>query len=255
MTSVKANNLKMNSLIKLSVKPCKFTSKLALRILKALFVSVISLAFVASPFTSFAKEQTLQNILVFGDSLSAAYGLSPEEGWAALLQKKLNGFSQTHFAYRYNVINASVSGETTSGGLTRLEAALKKNNPSIVILELGANDGLRGLPISEMQSNLEKMLQLCQKHQAKVLLLGMRIPPNYGAKYTQGFNQTYENLSKQYKTGLVPFMLNNIATKPMLIQQDGLHPNTLGQLLILENIWPQLLPILKVSALKLQSTK
>ena len=246
MSTVKPISFKNLSVKPCTVKPCKLTRKLGLRMLKTFMLGVISLVLFASPLTSFAKQDTTQNILVFGDSLSAAYGLAAEQGWAALLQKKLNANSQTHFANQFKVINASVSGETTSGGLSRLEATLKKNQPSIVILELGANDGLRGLPINEMHNNLEKMLQLCKQYQAKVLLIGMKIPPNYGAKYTQSFNQTYEKLSKQYKTNLVPFMLDNVAAQPSLIQQDGLHPNALGQPIILENIWPQLLPLLKL---------
>ena len=240
----------MFSLTNLSVKPCRLTSKLGLRILKTFMLGVLSLAFIASPLMSFAKQQPTHTILVFGDSLSAAYGLPAEQGWVALLQKKLNGFSQTHFSHRFKVINASVSGETTSGGLSRFEAALKKNKPDIVILELGANDGLRGLPIAEMRSNLEKMLLLSKQYRTKVLLIGMKIPPNYGAKYTQSFSETYSRLSKQYQTGLVPFMLDKIAAKPTLIQQDGLHPNALGQPIILNNIWPQLLPSIKLQIAK-----
>ena len=190
-----------------------------------------------------------QNILVFGDSLSAAYGLAQSQGWAALLQKKLqteklNAKSQTHFS-TWQVTNASVSGETTSGGLSRLKTALARSQPKIVILELGANDGLRGLPVKNMSSNLEAMIKVSQQSGAKVLLIGMRIPPNYGLAYTNGFSETYAKLSKQYNTALVPFLLQKVAANPALIQSDGLHPNAIAQPMLLETIWPHLLPLLK----------
>lgn len=180
------------------------------------------------------------SILVFGDSLSAAYGIPQQQGWAALLQKKL---MQQNL--HYQVVNASISGETTSGGLNRLDAALKQTQPAIVILELGANDGLRGLPISQIHANLNDMIQKSKKSGAKVLMLGMKIPPNYGAKYTASFSDTYHKLSLHHKVPLVPFMLENVAAKPQFIQSDGLHPNTLGQPIVLNNIWPQLEALIK----------
>ena len=160
------------------------------------------------------------------------------------LQKQLN---KQH--YLYSVVNASVSGETTSGGLSRFANTLAKTKPSIVIVELGANDGLRGLPIQEMSNNLNKMLELSKKADAKVLLLGMRIPPNYGLEYTKTFTETYTQLSKKHNATLVPFMLENIAAKPQLIQDDGLHPNALGQAIILENVWPYLSKLLNAKCL------
>lgn len=178
-------------------------------------------------------------VLIYGDSLSAAYGLPQSQGWAALLEKKI---AEEKFPHR--IVNASISGETTAGGLTRLDAVLAKSQPSIVILELGANDGLRGLPIQSTRSNLNIMLQKIKKTGAKVLLLGMKMPPNYGARYTAEFSETYSQLAKSHQTALVPFMLENIAAKPELIQQDGLHPNALGQPIILNNIWPHLKPLL-----------
>lgn len=190
------------------------------------------MVFVAWSLPAFAANP---KILIYGDSLSAAYGIPQQQGWAALLKKKL---AQEKFTYE--VINASISGETTDSGLTRLASTIKQVKPRIIILELGANDGLRGLPINNMRDNLSAMIQLCKKSGIKVLLLGMKIPPNYGVKYTEAFSQTYTQLGKQHKVALVPFMLENVAARPDLIQTDGLHPNALGQPIILENIWPQL---------------
>lgn len=200
-------------------------------------ISLLSLSFVAYPTAAIAANA---KILIYGDSLSAAYGIAQQQGWVTLLQKKL-----TKQQYPYEVVNASVSGETTSGGLSRLAANLAANKPAIIILELGANDGLRGLPIKEMNTNLSTMIQLSKKSGAKVLLVGMQIPPNYGPRYTKDFKLTYPDLSQQYRTPLVPFMLENVAAKPQLIQDDGLHPNVLGQPIVLENIWPHLQLLLK----------
>lgn len=179
-------------------------------------------------------------ILIYGDSLSAGYGLSQDQGWVKLLEKKI---ASEH--YPYTIVNASISGETTSGGLSRFAATLNNYKPAIIILELGANDGLRGLPVNAMATNLKSMLEQAKKSGAKVLLLGMRIPPNYGPKYTQSFSDTYKDLSKGYDLPLVPFMLDNVAGKSQLIQDDGLHPNALGQPIILDNIWPQLKLLLR----------
>lgn len=201
-------------------------------VLRFLIVSLYFTSFVAWSTPAVAANP---KILIYGDSLSAAYGIPQQQGWAALLQKKL-----IHGKMHYDVINASVSGETTSGGLSRFASTLKQTQPEIVILELGANDGLRGLPIQALRENLSAMIQQSKKSGAKVLLVGMRIPPNYGAKYTKAFSQSYQQLSKQHKIPLVPFMLENVAAQPDLIQQDGLHPNTVGQAIILENIWPKL---------------
>ncbi|HSI43549.1 MAG TPA: arylesterase [Methylotenera sp.] len=179
-------------------------------------------------------------ILIFGDSLSAGYGLSQQQGWVTLLEKKIDSEG-----YQYTVTNASISGETTSGGLSRFASTLAKTKPNIVVLELGANDGLRGLPIKNMTENLKSMIQQSKKSGAKVLLLGMKIPPNYGPQYTQSFGDTYTQLSKQEQIPLVPFMLENVAGIRQLVQDDGLHPNRQGQPIILENVWPLLKPLLK----------
>ncbi len=181
-----------------------------------------------------------RTILVFGDSLSAAYGLRAEQGWVALLEKRL----QTQ-GYGYNVVNASVSGETTSGGLQRLPRALELHKPQIVILELGANDALRGLPLSSAKDNLSKMVELGVKAGARVLLVGMRMPPNYGPKYTTDFVQMYADLSARFHAPLVPFLLESVALDSSRMQEDGLHPNALGEPIVLDTLWPQLVPLLK----------
>lgn len=203
-----------------------------LLILKCALLSTYLFAFVAWPSPAFAENP---KILIYGDSLSAAYGISPQQGWVALLQKKLQ-LEQ----YRYDVINASISGETTSSGVTRIATTLKQTRPMIVILELGANDGLRGLPIKEMTINLDTIITQSKKNDAKIILVGMKIPPNYGPQYTEAFKLSYQQLSIKHKIPLVPFMLEKVAAKPHLIQDDGLHPNAQAQRIILENIWPKL---------------
>ena len=181
-----------------------------------------------------------RTILVFGDSLSAAYGLRPEQGWVALLDKRLRTQG-----YGYTVVNASVSGETTSGGLQRLPRALDLNKPLILVLELGANDALRGLPLSNAKDNLSKMVELGEKAGARVLVVGMRIPPNYGPKYTAEFARMYTEVSARYRTPLVPFLLESVALESSKMQEDGLHPNALGEPAVLDTLWPQLVPLLK----------
>lgn len=202
-----------------------------------LLICLSCLSFVAWSSAAMAENP---KILIYGDSLSAPYGIPQQQGWATLLQKKLNS---QH--YHYDVINASISGETTSGGLSRLTSTLAETKAAIIILELGANDGLRGLPLKEMSANLSAMIKQSKKAGVKVLLLGIKIPPNYGPKYTESFSQIYIKLSKKHRVPLVPFLLENVAAKPQLIQDDGLHPNALGQPIVLENIWPQLQLLLK----------
>jgi len=180
-----------------------------------------------------------RTILVFGDSISAGFGIRVEQGWVSLLQRKLE--SQ---GYGYRVVNASASGETTAGGLARLPRALAVQKPVIVILELGGNDGLRALPVVQMRSNLMRMVTLSNAAGAKVLLVGMRMPPNYGPVYTQQFHAVYDDVSKYFRIPLVPFLLNDVALNGNLMQADGLHPNVEGQPKLLENIWPQLAKML-----------
>jgi acyl-CoA thioesterase-1 len=180
-------------------------------------------------------------ILVFGDSISAGYGLAHvEQGWVALLQTRLK-----EQEYGYHVINASVSGETTAGGLARLPRALDLHHPAIVVLELGGNDGLRALPVAQMRANLVRMVDLATAAGARVLLLGMRMPPNYGPDYTEQFRLVYSEVARDKKLPLVPFLLNDIALSPNLMQADGVHPNELGQPKLFANVWPSLLPLLR----------
>jgi acyl-CoA thioesterase-1 len=186
-----------------------------------------------------AANAATPTILVFGDSLSAAYGIPREQGWVNLLQQQLQ-----KQASNIQVVNASISGETTAGGVSRIEAALKEHQPQLVIIELGANDGLQGLSLVNMQANLTSMITISQKYKANVMLVGMMIPPNYGMPYTQEFKATYEKLATQYKLALVPFLLDGVAGNPALSIEDGLHPNVKGQPIVLENVWKVLEPTL-----------
>jgi acyl-CoA thioesterase-1 len=180
-------------------------------------------------------------ILVFGDSISAGYGLAHvEQGWVELLKTRLKVLG-----YGYEVVNASVSGETTAGGLARLPRALELHHPEIVVIELGGNDGLRALPIAQMRANLEQMTDLAAAAGAKVLLLGMRMPPNYGLPYTEQFRDSFSSIARDKKIPLVPFLLNDIALSQSLMQDDDIHPNALGQPKLLENVWPALQPLLR----------
>ena len=178
-------------------------------------------------------------ILVVGDSISAGYGLAANEGWVALLQNRLK--SQ---GYGYRVVNASVSGETTTGGLARLPRALSVHRPAIVIIELGGNDGLRGLPLETSRTNLERMINLSKGAGARVLLLGMKIPPNYGARYSEGFEKVFRDLARQHKLAFEPFFLSKIALEQGMIQEDGLHPTAKAQPVMLDTMWPALKPLL-----------
>jgi acyl-CoA thioesterase-1 len=182
-------------------------------------------------------------ILVFGDSLSAGYGIQVNRGWVSLLAQKL-----AQQGYGFQVVNASVSGETTAGGLARLPRALSLHHPAIVILELGANDGLRGLPLAPAQANLAQMIRLARTAGASVLLLGILMPPNYGERYNQAFRQMYQDLAQSFGAPLVPFLLDGVALHADLMQADGLHPNERGQPLLLANVWPKLAPLLPNAA-------
>ncbi|SHG77928.1 acyl-CoA thioesterase-1 [Massilia sp. CF038] len=181
-----------------------------------------------------------KTVLVLGDSLSAEYGLARGNGWVALLEQKLK-----QEKIDAKVVNASISGETTSGGRARLPALLGQHKPDVVVIELGANDGLRGQPVRAAEANLRAMIEQSQKNSARVLLIGMRMPPNYGRDYTERFFGMYKNLAGQYKSPLVPFMLEGVADKPKLFQADRLHPNAEAHPIILANIWPQFAPMVK----------
>lgn len=172
-------------------------------------------------------------ILVLGDSLSAGYGIEQNQSWVTLLQQRLGDRGHPH-----RVINASISGDTTAGGLFRIGAALDDHDPDVVIVELGGNDGLRGLSLRDMETNLAKIIDACLAHGSRVLLVGMRIPPNYGAEYTAGFEAIYTRLAKQYNVPLVPFLLEGIAENNALLQSDRIHPNGEAQGKMLDNVWP-----------------
>jgi acyl-CoA thioesterase-1 len=192
-------------------------------------------------FAGFPANADTPAILVFGDSISAGYGLARvEQGWVGMLRAKLKDEG-----YGYQVVNASVTGETTAGGLARLPRALAMHHPRVVILELGGNDGLRALPIDQMRSNLGKMVDLSVDSGAQVLVLGMRIPPNYGPEFTEKFFAVFADVARDKRAPLVPFLLNDIALSPNLMQADGVHPNELGQPKLLDNIWPGLRPLLR----------
>lgn len=179
-------------------------------------------------------------ILVLGDSISAAWGINTEQGWVALLQQRLN-----EKKYSYQVINASVSGDTSRTGLNRLDNALNQHKPSIVIVALGGNDGLRGLPISETESSLSSIIEKSQQAGLSVLLAGVRLPPNYGVYYNSQFADMFQRLASKYNVPLVPKILGQVADNPELMQADRTHPTAEGQVQVLENVWPSLESLLE----------
>ncbi len=188
--------------------------------------------------TSMAQTKSQPpTLLVVGDSLSAAYGIPQETGWVTLLSQRLDSQAR--------VINASISGETTSGGASRLAGLLEKHRPDIVILELGGNDGLRGLPPQQMQANLNSMIEQSLASDAEVLLVGIDIPPNYGQAYREAFGQVFQKLADEYHLPLLPFLLDGVALKPELMQDDGIHPTAEAQPRILDNVWARLTPLLR----------
>jgi len=190
-----------------------------------------------------AEVPAPRTIVVLGDSLSAGYGIKIQEGWVTLLSQRL-----ASGGYGYRMVNASVSGETTQGGLARLPRILATHRPTILVIELGANDGLRGLPLATSRANLQRCLELARAAHAQVLLVGMLIPPNYGPRYGQEFRDMYATLAAKYSTAFVPFLLDKVALEPALMQADGMHPNALGQPQLLENLWPKLKPLLVAPA-------
>lgn len=190
-------------------------------------------------FSGVARAADTPVILVVGDSLSAGYGIDQTQGWVQLLQHKLDTLEQ-----HYRVVNASISGDTSHGGLQRLPRILKKWKPRIVIIELGGNDGLRGLSLKSMTGNLEKMIQLSHQSEAKVLLLGIRLPANYGRCYGERFSSIYPVLAKKYDVPLVPFMLESVADKKSLMQVDGIHPRAAAQSIVLGTVFEYLRPLL-----------
>jgi len=194
--------------------------------------------------TAEAAPAVPRTIVVLGDSLSASYGVPVEQGWVALLQGRLK-----REGYEYRVVNASASGETTGGALVRLPRTLEVQKPSVVIVELGGNDGLRGLPIPDVRRNFDAILGLAKQAGARTLLVGMRIPPNYGPAYTRAFHDLYGELASRHKVPLVPFFLERVALDDRLMQDDGIHPNAGAQPLLLETLWPMLKPLLEKPAI------
>lgn len=197
------------------------------------------LIYLTISFCAFAASAP-QKILVVGDSLSAAYGIDRTDGWVNLLSQRLaNQYPG------YTIINESITGETTAAGLTILPALLTKHQPQILILELGANDGLQGLPVPHIQQNLSQMIALAQKMQIRILLVGMQLPPNYGTQYTDMFKNMYPALAQQYQIALAPFLLQGVGGYIQYAQQDNIHPTAEAQHIMLENVWPHLKPLLK----------
>ncbi|WP_372613042.1 arylesterase [Halomonas sp.] len=184
-------------------------------------------------------------LLVMGDSLSAAYGIEQQDGWVSLLETRLDG--------KARVINASISGETSSGGASRLPDLLGQHEPDIVLLELGGNDGLRGLPPRQLEANMAGMIEASQAADAEVLLLGIDIPPNYGQAYRDAFTGVYYRLAKEFEVPLVPFLLEGIALDDNLMQNDGIHPTAAAQPRILDTVWPELAPLLEQNDVQLAS--
>jgi len=191
-------------------------------------------------FSSWTADEDI-TLLVYGDSLSASYGIEQEQGWVNLLKSKLRSEKLP-----VDVVNGSVSGETTTGGLARLPAMLDSYQPELLILELGGNDGLRGLPLDFMRENLASMIDLAKASGAEVILTGIQIPPNYGPRYTAPFFEIYSALAKQKLLPLVPFLIDGIPQQPELMQNDGIHPRAEAQSMILDNVWPILKPQLEI---------
>jgi acyl-CoA thioesterase-1 len=191
---------------------------------------------VAAPAASAADR----SILVLGDSVSAAFGIPQARGWVALLAQRLK-----QERLDYSVVNASISGETTAGGLARLAPALEKNRPAVVIVELGGNDGLRGMPVAQMTKNLAAIAEQSRRSGARVVIVGMRVPPNYGAKYAGDFEAAFREVARSHGAPLVPFLFEGFAEKRDLFQPDGIHPTVEAQPLMLESVWKELRPLLK----------
>lgn len=187
-----------------------------------------------------AAYSASKTLLVLGDSISAEYGLPRETGWVSLLQKRV-----TDDKLAVNVVNASISGETTAGGLTRLPALLQQHEPALLIIELGGNDGLRGLSLAATQANLREMIKAADRIGARVLLLGMRVPPNYGPDYSKRFAAMYQGLARERNVKLVPFLFAGLEDTERFFQQDRIHPNQRAQPVMLDTVWPILRPLLK----------
>lgn len=205
--------------------------------MRSLFLALIRQALVAASLLVAAPAFAAGTVLVFGDSLSAAHGIASQQGWVHLLGERI-----ARAGLPWRVVNASVSGETTAGGVRRLPEDLKRHKPSIAVIELGANDALRGQPVAGIRSNLEQMIRLARAARAEPVLVGIMIPPNYGIDYAREFTELYADLAKKHKVALVPFLLDGIADKPDMFQPDQLHPTAGAQVRILDNVWRALEP-------------
>ncbi len=190
--------------------------------------------------TPAATPSAQRAVLVMGDSLSASYGIAAAQGWVSLTARKI---AKEKPGWR--VVNASISGETTAGGAARIAAELKRHRPAVVVIELGANDGLRGLPLAQTRANLAKMIAAAKKTNARVLLIGMRLPPNYGPEYTREFEGAFRDLSRQHRTAFLPFLLEPVAMDDRAFQADRLHPTAAAQPKLRDHVWPALAPLLK----------
>jgi acyl-CoA thioesterase-1 len=207
--------------------------------MRSLFLALIRQALLAASLSFVAPAFAAGTVLVFGDSLSAAYGITSQQGWVHLLGERL-----ARAGLPWSVVNASISGETTAGGLRRLPEDLKRHKPAIAVIELGANDALRGQPVADIRSNLEKMIRLARAARAEPVLVGIAIPPNYGIDYAREFQALYADLAKRNRVALVPFLLEGIADQPDMFQADQLHPTAGAQARILDNVWTALQPLL-----------
>ncbi|MBK0063758.1 arylesterase [Acinetobacter sp. S54] len=205
-----------------------------MQILKQLFKPKSVKCYMVALLTLTPFAVSAKTILIVGDSLSAGYGINPEQGWVQLLQKRLD----QQYPKQHKVVNASVSGETTSGALARMPKLLQSYKPDVVVIELGGNDALRGQPPQMIQKNLGKLVQQSQQAKAKVVLFGMKIPPNYGTAYSQAFENNYKVVSQQYKVKLLPFFMQGIAGHKNLMQNDQIHPNAKAQTILLDNAYP-----------------
>ncbi|WP_404363346.1 arylesterase [Marinobacter sp.] len=209
--------------------------------MNTVFSSLRSILFLSLVLLSAPTFGSSPTILIMGDSLSAAYGVETERAWVPLLKDRLEKTSHDDWA----VINASISGETTDGGLRRLPDLLSRHSPEIVIIELGGNDGLRGFPPGVIEDNLSAMIEKSQQSGARTLLVGMQLPPNYGQRYTQAFAAIYPELAEQHSVALVPFFLEGIYNQEKMMQSDGIHPTAEAQSKLLENVWPELETLLE----------
>lgn len=229
---------------KINLYACKTVTTIAILILLADSVIASTLPKTEKNPNNTNAFPDIQRLLVVGDSLSAGFGLAPNEGWTSILKQRLAD------EYHVNVINASISGETTLGGMNRIQKLLEQHSPSVVIIELGGNDGLRGLPLADMKDNLRRIITTLQKRNIRILLVGMKLPPNYGKQYTREFYDVYIQLAKEYNVALVPFMLEGIANNWDMMQADGIHPRAEAQSQILSTMWPYIQRLLPKVDLK-----